>query len=156
MRTGITVASFDTGGTTGAASYALQLKPENRRSDSYNVIESVEFGPHPHHVELWNYLAGLAPDVILYEAFDQVDSEASILVSLEYIGIINLYAALTKTPVHKRIREFKDVSWLKGMALNKLGCYTPGKPHGNDAKRHLIHYIVSDLNRKEILGSLRK
>lgn len=153
------IASIDPGGTTGAASYKLpprgKTSPNIYYYDYADMIDGREFGPHSHHKELWIYLTNLNPDVVLCEKFTGPDNEAALLISCHYIGVVELYCELTKKPLIMRNREFKDVLWLKGDALKKLGLYHPGKPHRNDANRHLIHYVVCDLNRKEILEVLR-
>jgi hypothetical protein len=155
MKAGTLIVSLDPGGTTGVASYSLPNKNGERRSDSYNIIDGMELGPEPHHKELWTYLTNADPDLILYEGFVQVDSAASVLISIEYIAIAKLYAELTRKTIIMRPRSNKDVAWLKTAALKKMNAYVPGKPHRNDATRHLIHYIVSDLKRKEVLEGLR-
>lgn len=156
MRAGILIASCDPGGSTGIANYRLSTNPSDSKQENYNGITGIEFGPEPHHKELWAYLAGQSPDLILCERYDSQENDAAKLISVEYIGVLNLYGQLTRTPIKMRARANKDVTWLKTPALKRMGCYTPGKPHMNDAKRHLIHYVVHDLKRKEILEALRR
>lgn len=159
MFSSLLIASFDPGGTTGAASYKLPPKGKDTTSaNSYDYVEKIdghEFGPYLHYKELWTYLTNLNPNVVIYENFNAQDNPAVLLVSLKYIGALELYCALTHKPIYPRAREFKDVAWLKGNQLKRFGLYKEGMPHRNDATRHLIHYIVCDLKRKEILQGLR-
>lgn len=154
------IASLDPGGTTGIAYYRLPPKakpmPSSLNLDFVGNIDGLELGPERHHKALWAYLTNLNPDVVICERFDNDANPAAILISVEYIGIARLYCELTKKPFVPRSRQFKDVAWLKGNKLKKLGHYTEGMPHRNDATRHLIHYIVNELKRKEILERLKK
>lgn len=153
------IVSIDPGGTTGVASYKLLPKGKPNANIYYydyaDMVDGKEFGPHEHFRELWVYLTNLNPDAVICEEFTGPDNEAAVLTSCYYIGVVKLYCQLTKKPLSIRSREFKDVLWLKGDALKKFGLYRPGQPHRNDATRHLIHYIVCDLKRKEILEVLK-
>lgn len=153
------IASLDPGGTTGVASYRLPPKGKQGTSScSYDympVIDGHEFGPNAHYKELWVYLTNLNPDVVICENFNAQDNPAVLLISLKYIGVVELYCALTNKPLSMRNREFKDVAWLTDAALMRLGFYKAASPHRNDATKHLIHYIVHDLKRKEILEGLK-
>lgn len=156
------IVSLDPGGTTGVAYYRLPPKraakpmPNSMNLDFVERIDGLELGPDHHHKELWSYLADLNPDVVICERFDNDGNPAALLISVEYIAVARLYCQLTKKPFILRSRGFKDVEWLKDMKLKKLGFYVEGKPHRNDATRHLIHYVVCDLKRKGVLERIKK
>lgn len=160
MRPSTLIVSLDPGGTTGIASYYLLGEGRSGSSggsfDYCETFNGKELGPEPHFKQLWSYLTNMSPDILLCENFDIQDNPAVSMISLQYIGVAKLYHQLTGKALFMRPRPNKDIAWLSNDSLKRMGLYTEGMPHRNDATRHLVHFVVNELKRKEILDTLRK
>jgi hypothetical protein len=97
------------------------------------------------HRELWLLLENVSPDIIVCESFeyrsrarDNVE-----LFSREMIGVVNLYdqsnrgVKLVMQSAAKGKSYFGDDKKLK-----ELGVYKVGKPHGRDAMRHFLQWLM--------------
>jgi hypothetical protein len=154
------ILSFDPGGTTGWAFHSLY----HGELTGGPLIEGGQIGPNPHHRELWQLIYDKNPDVIVFEDFQyrvQRDNTGSIrmdvvLTSVEYIGVIKLAATvklgrvtlISQLPVAGKSFFIND-------KLKRLGVHTPGRPHQNDATRHLLHYVVFGLKRNDYLHAFK-
>jgi hypothetical protein len=141
----IKVIALDPGGTTGWAKGLIRDYKMHAISgqDKWN------------HLELYNAIELFKPDIIICERFDyrkggkkQVGVE---LISREYIGVVELY-------VQMRDAEFKAGSgyfvqlymqmptealggyWKEDSKLKEDNMFMIGKPHANDAMRHLLQW----------------
>jgi hypothetical protein len=121
--------SLDPGGTTGIAIHGVE-----------DIITSHEIEGDDHHKELWDALFELAPDLVIYESFDwrPYRNQKVELISREYIGVIKLYCVTFG--VTRQVQKPALKSWWTDNKLKRVGEYKPGKPHANDAVRHLLHY----------------
>jgi hypothetical protein len=103
---------------------------------------------------------------LIAERFDFRQSEeggqrhGTNLMSREYIGVAKLFAAeRMNTPVvlqsaaqAKGFIPDKAKNGLEANAkLKALGLYVPGRPHANDAMRHLIYYLVNRQGMKQLI-----
>jgi hypothetical protein len=166
------IMSLDPGGTTGWCIHLLSKLREGNgsaRSTSgvsydYNARwRGGQIGPDEHHLELYRFMLQEQPDVVVCEAFnyqihgqnDGTKMPGIRLISREYIGIAKLYCAAVKHPFVLQQPSVKSIAWCKDTALKKMGLHTPGKPHQNDAARHMVHYLVQTAKRTEILNVLR-
>src|SRR5262245_58209635 len=159
MRPRTLIISLDPGGTTGVSSYYMLSEDKSPSSggsfDYRETFNGKQFGPEPHFKALWYYLADMNPDVIVCEDFVYQGKNNVELISRDYIGVVKLYCELTRKPLQMQQPWMKEPTWLNNNALNKIGVYHRGRPHQNDATRHLIYYVVQTLGRKEILNELR-
>ena len=144
----INIVALDPGGTTGWIHW---------RPDSESV--GGQLGPVKHHLELYELLENFNPTIIVCERFDYRSKKIKVvLTAREYIGVAELYQQtypqtvdLVMQPVMKHPTAF----W-NDIKLKQLGLYTPGKPHRNDATRHLLHYRVEVLHDIELVHLLRQ
>lgn len=163
------IMAFDPGGTTGYVYHYLRhLNTSKYTGTNYDYVGAWgggQIGPDKHHKELWTLLCREDPSVIVCESFDYrvlrdkddtYDRGGISLVSREYIGIIELYCQLTGKPLYMQKSAIKAIEWLKDPSLKKLGVHTAGNQHQNDAARHLIHYLVVTLKRKDALNALKQ
>lgn len=127
------ILALDPGGTTGIRSYNTNTK------DFHGSIR----GPAPHHEELWGLLTSMAPDILIYESF-QVSVRTTNAVSLEYIGIIKLYAKLYNTILIAQTSAQGKGFWSDNK-LHRIGLWHT-ITHVRDATRHLLHYLTFTLN----------
>lgn len=180
---------LDPGGSTGWASYDAEVTvfPElERRAHGTGMSwefhrekwNSGELGPCKHHLGLWNLLAQKrAQNYILgYESFENRGNEAAILVSQEYIGVAELFAAGQIRDIeramynnHPFILEKQTAAEGKGFwypkikgtnkhdatKLKRVGKYSPSLIHANDAMAHLLHYMTFTMDRTEFLEPLK-
>ena len=136
------VIAFDPGGTVGYAFY----------DGKELTIHGGEItDDNDYHLKLWSMLGTMQPNTIIYEQFTyRKGKEAADLTARDCIGVIKLYAGL-----HKQSVALLDSPVVKGKSktsfwsddkLKRIGLYNVGKPHQNDATRHLLHYLVDVLN----------
>lgn len=158
------VLTFDPGGTTG---YVINnVHKPGSTPPTYDYQESWsggQLGPHEHHKELWELLTSCDANIIVCEAFNYriiknrgVDQPGVVLQSRNYIGIIELYVALTRKPLVMQPPSVIGLDWVSDEALKAMRIYTAGQKHRNDATRHAVYHLVHTLKRREILTPLRK
>jgi len=140
----VRVVALDPGGTTGWAFW------DSDRSTFGQITEEGQLGPGSHHTELWVLLRTLDPDVVVCESFLYRQQANAVLVSCEYIGVVELfYQVKQKTFTGKKL-VYQTASVIHGggpwddVALKKLGLWTRGARHANDAKLHLINYLAEN------------
>lgn len=161
------ILALDPGGTTGVASAQM---PASR---DYSSLDDIFFGadqlgPHEHHIELYDllhrqhsYAQQEGVDLkIVCEKFEfrqhisQNHTKTKVeLISREYIGIVRLFCAQFEIPLAMQsASQAKDFIPDKGpqanVRLKQLDLYIPGQVHSNDAKRHLLRYMVIDLRMR--------
>jgi hypothetical protein len=153
------IMSFDPGGTTGWCKHMFR---ERATHDGEARWDGGQIVGDNHHRVLWKLLTAENPDVIVYEAFNyQIrQSQAAtmpgvVLISREYIGVLQLYAQLRKIPIFKQQPSVITITWLKDDALEKMGQHNSGEPHRNDATRHMLYHLVQTLERTDYLSALR-
>jgi hypothetical protein len=128
---GIKVIAYDPGITVGYA--------EGHIDDGLMTIVSGE--SKASHGTLWASLGLMKPDVIVCESFEfRRNARDNLeLFSCELIGVIRLYAEINDC-----LLEMQTAAQGKGFfSDNKLRAaklYRMGKPHANDAIRHLLHW----------------
>lgn len=139
----VDIAAFDPGVTTGIAHSTNLVTPEGIK----RIFQSFEIKPkdypHPHEI-LYDTISTLVPKKIVYETFDFRSGQmGAVFDGVEYIGIIQLYGQtkcleiIKQTPGHGKSGFWSDTK------LKILGVHKPGKPHANDAMRHLLTYKAS-------------
>lgn len=167
--TGLKIIAFDPGGTTGWAGHRVRPR-DHPMSEWAGGQFSPDDDVHPvvnpaaehcgHHKHLFEWLHKMKPNVVVCERFvyeirrnQGVDMPGVVLISRDYIGVIELYCKMTLTPLFMRTRNALHL-W-DDEKLKKLGLYTAGARHRNDATRHLLDYIVGELGRRDYLKPLR-
>lgn len=162
------VLGLDPGGTTGWALYQCVLMP-NPLNDGADLVHSKprwdqgELGPGAHHLRLWDFMSNCSVDnyVIVCESFEfrQEARDNVVLVSKEYIGVVELFEQMCRrthaTEVQPVVR-FQNAATGKGFwypripgtkrrdatKLKKVGLYTPGSTHINDATAHTLQWLT--------------
>lgn len=179
----LSILSFDPGGTTGWALYQCTLMPNpSTKGDVYEHInerwDQGEMGPGAHHLQMWDFMGQCHAGnyIIVCESFEfrQEARDNVVLVSREYIGLVNLYEQMCRRTLAAEVRpvvRFQTAASGKGFwypkapgtqkrdatKLKKLGLYTPGSTHINDATSHLLHYLTyGDMRRMEWLKKLNE
>lgn len=135
------IMTFDPGGTTG---WALWDPMRKYLDEPY--IKSGQIGPEQHHYELNILLDQYEPNRVIYERFDNRANAAAELISLEYIGVIKLWAQCNQPRITLLDQGVSDMkAWIEaknGYAkLKATGLWIPGKPHENDARGHLLFHL---------------
>jgi hypothetical protein len=152
------VVALDPGGTTGIATAYFPGGITDPTIDDFN-IKTDELGPEEHHTALFNYLSvrvgGPLPLTIITEKFefrqhinkDHAKTKVE-LISREYIGLVKLICA--QTGAHLKLQSSSQAKhFVPDKKLDLCGIMErPATPmrHRNDALRHLIRYLVIDLN----------
>jgi hypothetical protein len=136
------IVAFDPGGTTGFAVWT----PDN-------CIYTGQIEGLHHVTALWKFLEGLQPGLVIWEEFiyekDHLNAD---LRAVEYIGVCRLWAEQRAVPTQVSSRAFKKF-WDR-RKLKALKLYKASTPHGMDALRHLLTYLVFTLEMKEYLPRL--
>jgi hypothetical protein len=112
--------------------------------------------PHPHET-LFDVLSELNPKVILYERFDfRAAKNGAVLIGVEYIGVIELYAQ-TKCIEVIKISPGLDFAFWNDKKLKIMDMYIPGKIHAMDATRIMnAHRMKTDeAFKKRVLDTLK-
>jgi len=127
----VDICALDPGVTTGLATAT---------DDHYTSFE-LKAGDYPHpHEMLFDTLSNLEPKKIIYESFQFRQAQlGAVFKGVEYIGVIELYAQLKCIEVIIQSPSDGKAFW-DDKKLRALGVYKPGKPHANDAIRHLLTY----------------
>lgn len=166
------ILALDPGGTTGWASYSSQIVHDPICEEWLFTNEQWthgELGPGPHHKKLYDLLS-FGDEInfhIVCESFEyrhnKKDSQREniVLDSKEYIGVVKHFEQ-ARLQEHGRV-VFQTASEGKGFwfpkkdpaKLKKVGLYTPGSMHMNDATAHLLHYLTFKLKNQEYLKKLR-
>ncbi len=133
----IRVISIDPGQTTG---YCIGDLKDN--VVSLNPCQDVL-----DHVGIYTLLEDEHPDYVVCESFEYRPGQAKdyiVLISLEYIGIVNFWCHSGKKM--NRPLSMQKASEGKGYfsndKLKELGVYKRGVPHGMDALRHMMHWFT--------------
>jgi hypothetical protein len=128
------IIGIDPGGTTGWATWSTTAG-----FSDFGQLEDVQ-----HHSGLYELLTEKQPDVIVCESFeDHKANMGSLLVSIEYIGVVKAWASIW------RVRLVTQQSTIKNWATNaKLEA--AGIQHRNwravrnaaDAQRHILYFLA--------------
>lgn len=159
------VISIDPGGTTG---WVLHEVPDEKATLPLEVSGG-QIGPDDHHAELDALLDDNDPDIVVCEDFQYrliKHKGASMpginLVSKEYIGVVKLwvqqYPDLHQPQLVMRlpaqaVGKQENIFWTDEK-LKRLGVYTAGEPHRNDATRHLLAYLLDVAKRRDYVRLL--
>jgi hypothetical protein len=127
------VLAVDPGGTTGLATYDVA----NDCVRSWQ-LEGV------HHLRLWKVLDDLKPNRIVYEVFDNRGNHAAQLDAVEYIGVLRLWAITHDRPIIGQHPGDVKQQWTD-QKLRTIQYYSAGRPHANDAMRHLLYFYTVGL-----------
>jgi hypothetical protein len=145
----MTVIAFDPGGTTGWASYqATKILNDEGVAEYYDIKWNFgTLGPDRHHQQLTDLLELSETDIyhVVCESFDDRPEKQSAteMISRDYIGVISLWGQQSKHPIH-----MQTASMAKGFVTDKklkvMDLWSLSK-HSRDATRHLILYMVTNL-----------
>lgn len=126
------IAAFDPGATIGICIFNGSDKYEQRQ-----LVPS-EY-PHPHET-IYDVLSEIKPSVIVYERFDfRAAKNGAVLIGVEYIGVIELYAQMNCIEVTKISPSDGKAFW-NDNKLRAAQIYQRGIPHAMDATRILNTY----------------
>lgn len=146
--------ALDPGGTTG---WALIDIDETVVTD----LSCGQIGDSKHHRILWDFLHAEDPDRLICEMFTYqirrnqgVDMPGVELISREYIGVAELYTQTT--PCVLEMQPTSCLSFWSDDKLKIIGLYRPGKPHANDAVRHLLYFITFTMKDYRYLHQLKR
>jgi hypothetical protein len=150
------VVGFDPGGTTGwgiAELTETKMMSELKLADISLVTG--QFGPEPHHMELYEFIlslrnsAELVCEPFTYRQFARpeggVERGKVELTSAEYIGVITLAARHRDLPLYLGFNAGQAKSLVTNNKLKLMGwLQTPPHPmrHKNDALRQVVKYLI--------------
>lgn len=155
------IVGLDPGGTTGWAVCKVSEEPKSMDDKGKLKVETTheftagQVGPEDHHLALWNFLADRLYEtndlhlVVENFLFRQGDAHrtGTVLVSLEYIGVAQLFADTYPDKVKMtRQTPASAKSFVTDSKIKRLDLWIPGKPHAMDALRHVIFYQVNRLH----------
>lgn len=170
LRSGpLTVVAIDPGGTTGIATYTADvMRFGNRLPEFYNETwNQLELGPQKHHWDLYNLLCmnRTGQTRVVCESFQNrgIDKE---LISCELVGVVELFNQETiSLPSFwqaqvvwwqtSSVINSKENSFWSDIKLKRIGKYTPGLKHANDAMAHLLHHLTFTMDRRDIFELLK-
>jgi hypothetical protein len=135
----VTVIAFDPGHTTGVASHNEGMLTLMQVVGLDTVNSVLDVGK---------------PELIIYEKFFYQRRDKVNLEPVEVIGVIKLYAILTKTPIIGQAPQQAKSFWTDNK-IKKLGLWEEGQPHAMDALRHLLYYQAFTMNDQALLGRLK-
>lgn len=153
----VTILAFDPGGSTGWAAFrAVKVWPDKGSIPDYLLTEYEcgWFGPNKHHKTLYDFMVreSLVCEQlhIVTESFEyRNESRAGlVLMSRDYIGVIELYAQQHPTECRLVMQSPAQAKGFTSNAnLKKLGLYVPGDEmkHSMDAYRHLFWYLIHNV-----------
>lgn len=128
-------ACFDPGVTTGHAVATVDApgKPIKIRSGQTRFD----------HIMLFQQLELLRPQFVVCEGFEYRNRKRTglILYPVELIGVIHLWAQLSKTPLYMQ-KAMEGKSYYSDKMIKDAKLWLPGKPHAMDAVRHLLHWFT--------------
>ncbi len=102
------------------------------------------------HRQIYSLLATYEPHYVVCEDFEYRPGQAKdyiVLTSLEYIGVVKLYAEPSSTrmwiqPKLSMQKAAEGKGYYSNDKLKELGVYKRGLPHGMDALRHMLHWFT--------------
>lgn len=128
----VDIVAFDPGTTTGIAHVT---------KDAFQSFElrPADY-PHPHEI-LYDTISTLGPKKIVYESFQFRSGQlGAVYEGVEYIGVIELYGQTKCLEITKQTPGYGKSGFWDDRKLKVLGVHKPGKPHANDAMRHLLTF----------------
>lgn len=156
-----TIMAIDPGQRTGIAVYEFDSQ--------HHFWEWFELGPEPHNLQLFNLIKGYDPSVIICEDFTyRHHLDNAVLVSRDYIGVINLYVQMMEGVTIDKCSPCEVVFqsaatgiggfWKPKEKLQKLDLYIApgGRQHQADATRHLLQYLTFTLKDDYYLRKLKE
>lgn len=167
----LSITALDPGGTTGVALYDCDIIfNANEQPELFNEkFDTLQIGPEPHHKTLLHLLERrhVANTIIVCESFQYrrpVEAPSVELISVEYIGVVNLLAQerpdiqviwQTTGKVLPSKSQHKVGGFWTDDKLKQVRKFSPGKKHANDAMRHLLYYMAFTMGRRDLLEPLR-
>ena len=152
-----TILSIDPGKTTGLVSIDTERDP-------FTVL-GAQVGPANHHIDLWALMCEGRYDIIVCESFQHRTVEISTgvqapgieLISRNYIGVVELFCSITGTQLTMQtpMNVVGKNNFWSDDKLKQVGGHTKGRPHRNDATRHLLYFLTMTLKRREYVNLLR-
>lgn len=130
------VIALDPGVTTG---YAVGVITEQGKM--YVVTGQEKWT----HLELWGFFEDNLPDVLITERFEFRNKARTglELYSRELIGVTHLYHQMYMNLEIPLVEQMPSVigGFFTDDQLKKDLIYKEGRPHSNDAARHLLHWF---------------
>jgi len=127
------IVAFDPGVTTGYATGVIDDGKLGAVSGQGDWNESL----------LYMQLQMMKPHIIVYERFDyRRGQDRAELFSRNLIGVINLYVQQEKLECYTQMPGQVIGQYYTDKVLKESRMYKVGKPHANDAMRHLLHWFT--------------
>lgn len=156
------IISIDPGGTTGWTIFDIE-----RDGTDYKVAEDVkehfvnsgQLEKPNHHSTLWRFLDQHQPDLIVMERYEKRNNDFSLLISVEYIGVVKLWCQVNDVPLVMQGAS-QALHWMdEGAKLSRLGLtllpYVKWKD-ANAARKHMVFYLVNTPSMADIRISILK
>jgi len=167
----LSITALDPGGTTGVAMYDCDvIFNTDEQPELHNEKwDSMQIGPEPHHKTLYHMLERrhVANTIVVCESFQYrrpVDAPSVSLISVEYIGLVNLLVQerpdiqvvwqTTGKVIPPKNKNMAGGFWTDDK-LKQVRKWSPGRKHANDAMRHLLYYMAFTMGRRDLLEPLR-
>jgi hypothetical protein len=97
------------------------------------------------HLELWGFFEDYTPDFLITERFEYRNrARAGLeLFSRELIGVTNLWHQMHMDPAKPLVAQMPAVigGYFTDKRLKTDNIFKEGRPHSNDAARHLLHWF---------------
>ena len=156
------ILSIDPGGTTGWCTFEIGFDRNGAPLWNPTVAEHFcdvgQLTIPEHHNNLRKLMHVQNPDIIVCERFEKRQNDFSLLISVEYIGVVKQFAQQTnKTLVMQGASE--ALKWCSMDKMNILElALTPYQTwkDANAARKHLLYFLVHKLHNVQISTHILK
>jgi hypothetical protein len=140
------VIAIDPGGVTGWSTFSIPMDGDKPvwggRLKTYFTRYGQLSGDH--HDELDELLEAQRPDIIVCERFENRNNDFSLLISVEYIGVVKRYGQGHNIPVIMQGAS-QALVWCTNDKMEKLNLlvkpYQPNKD-ANASRKHLVYFLI--------------
>jgi len=128
----VKIIAFDTGDTTGIASW----NGEKVQSWALPREEAEDFAAHAIPEADQVITEQLVISMATAKKGRQVQD------AIEMVGLIRALCRWYKTPLYDKSKPGEVMNFISNEKLKRLDLYVPGPDHENDARRHLVTWLV--------------
>lgn len=156
----VTVLAFDPGGTTGWAAWRGDkiVNPDGIPEYFNEQWWSGEIGPEPHHMKVVELCELMRTEVfhLVTESFEfrqgTTKRTGLDLSSKEYIGVMTLWCDQNGVQLHQQTAALGK-GFITDRKLKAMNLYDTGMKHARDAKRHLLYYMINNMQMVHLVES---